>query len=201
MTSGETLNQLTLKSFSVQNRALLQFRTSNAIAYHIHHEFTSCKNMACEARNITKSHGYDFNVANHEAVVVLLSEQHRTESIWVNNMCTILDVISPSAIIEKLHGSWRYLRSHSTMLGLLCLRSWPWYVNGTLWKKEHDPVWRTCLVWILFIWSLLICSVTMDGLVCVNKNWAYSSESNVRECKSGKTYEITGKERLRYIDC
>ena len=180
MTSGETLNQITLKCFSVQNRALLQFRTSNAIAYHIHHGFTSCKNMAREARNITKSHGNDFNVANHEAVVALLSEQHRTESIWVNNMCTILDVIIPSAIIEKLHGSWRYLHSHSTMLVFPCLCSWPWYVNGTLWKKEHGLVWRTCLVWILFIWSLLICSVTMDGLVCVNKNWAHS-ESNVRK--------------------
>ena len=38
-------------------------------------------NMAHDARSITKSHGYDFSMANREAVDVLFLEQHRTESM------------------------------------------------------------------------------------------------------------------------
>ena len=161
----------------------------------------SCKNMAHGADNVTKSHGYDFHVASHEAVAVLSSDQHHTESISVHTMCTVFYLILPNAIMVKLPGSWRYLLSQSTMLGLLYLCSWPRYVTGILWHKEHGLVWRTGVVWILLICSCLICGVTMDGLVSIDKSWRYSSESNVRECKSGKTYETTGKERLRYIDC
>ena len=38
-----------------------------------------CKNVALDARTITKSHGYHFNLASHEAVAVILSEQHQNE--------------------------------------------------------------------------------------------------------------------------
>ena len=40
-------------------------------------------------------------------------------------------------------------------------------------------MWRTFLVLTLAFWSCLICGVPLDRLVCVNKNWAHVSETNV----------------------
>ena len=152
--------------------------------------------MARVARSITNSHGYDFNVGNHEAVDGLLSEQHRTESIWVYTMCTLFNLILPNTIILKVPAFGRCWCTGSTMLVLPCLLSWPWYVNGTLWNKEHGLLWRSCLVSIVLIWSCLICGVMMDVLFSIDKSWGYSSENNVWKLKSLKTYETMGKERL-----
>ena len=123
---------------------------------------------------------------------ILIGASKRTGRLGVaphgvtHTMWTVFDLILPNALMEKVPGSWRYLRSHLTMLGFLCIWSWQWYVSGVVWKKEHGMVWRTYLAWTLVSRSCLICGVPLDGLVCVNKNCAHISQ---KKCTKIEVWE------------
>ena len=136
-----------------------------------------------------------------KTVTLVLPEQHQTKYILVHTTWNLFDLILSNAIMAKMPSSWRYLLTHSTMFGFLCLWGRLWYVSGVLWDKEYGLVWTTCLVLTLVFGSGLICSIPLGGLVCVDKNCAHISERNLPKLESGKTYEAIAKDRLRYTDC
>ena len=195
---------MTLKYYSCLKLALLQFRTWNAMACHIHnilHIITAGKPSLVIHEISQMSHGYDFNVASQEDSYLGIAG---TASNEVNLSAHNVDS-SQSYFIKRYNGKTVLFLTVFTQslnpvwvpvslrLTMIC---WRCSLGGGIWSGVKN---LSCLNPCLRVLSYLQYSAWWSGLC-----WQELCTYKWKKCtKIGVWEDIWGnsQDRLRYTDC